>query len=228
MGTEKISVFLADDHVLVREGTRHVLEHEPDIQVVGAAGDGEETVRLVCELKPDVVLMDMAMPQLNGIEATRRVKARSPGTAVLVLSAYDDDQYVFAVLEAGAAGYLLKESSSRELVDAIRAIRSGEAVLHPAVARKVLNRFMRRTEPVAGGVSEEISPRELEVLKLAGRGRDNSAIGGELSISTRTVQAHLTNIFRKMGVSSRTEAVILALRRGWITLEDVGESPPRG
>lgn len=227
MTTGKVSIFLADDHMLVREGTRHVLEHEPDFQVVGEAGDGEEAVRQVAELKPDIVLLDMAMPRMGGVEATRGIKAHSPATAVLVLSAYDDDQYVFAVLEAGAAGYLLKDSSSRELVDAIRAARAGEAVLHPSIARKVLNRFVKRGGP-APGAPEELSYRELEVLKLAGRGLDNNAIGERLDISTRTVQAHLTNIFRKMGVGSRTEAVILALRKGWITLEDVGETPPGG
>ncbi|MBI2917388.1 MAG: response regulator transcription factor [Chloroflexi bacterium] len=228
MGIERITVLLADDHVLVREGTRHVLEHEADMEVVGEAGDGEESVRLVEELRPDVAIVDMAMPGVNGIEATRRIKARAPGTAVLVLSAYDDDQYVFAVLEAGAAGYLLKDASSRELVNAIRAIRSGEAVLHPAIARKVLNRFMRqRVEaPPVSGVPEVISSRELEVLTLAGRGWDNTDIGTELGISTRTVQAHLTNIFRKIGVTSRTEAVIVALRRGWLTLEDMSEPLP--
>ena len=138
----KIKVLIADDHAVVREGTRRILEQEPDMEVIGEAGDGEEAVNLATSLKPDVAIIDIAMPKLDGIEATKRIKATWPSINVLILSAYDDDQFIFSLLEAGAAGYLLKSIRSRELIDAIRAVYSGESVLHPSIARKVLNRFV--------------------------------------------------------------------------------------
>jgi NarL family two-component system response regulator LiaR len=217
----KIRILLADDHVLVRQGTRELLEREEDIEVVAEAGDGEEAVQLATRQRPDVAIMDIAMPRLNGIEATRQIKARHPATAVLVLTAYDDDQYVFALLEAGAAGYLLKDVHANELVRAVRAVHAGESVLHPTIARKVISRFaqpaVRRMEE---STLDQLTDRELEVLKLAAKGMTNREIASELVISVRTVQVHLSNIFSKMGVGSRTEAVLHALRRGWITLED--------
>jgi DNA-binding NarL/FixJ family response regulator len=218
---DKIKILLADDHVVVREGTRELLERESDMEVVAEAGDGEEAVRLTAQWCPDVAIMDIAMPKLNGIEATRRIKATCPATAVLVLTAYDDDQYVFALLEGGAAGYLLKNVRADELVRAVRAVYAGESVLHPTIARKVLNRF---AAPVPSHVKESVldhlSDRELEVLKLAARGMTNQEIADELVLSIRTVQTHLSNIFGKMGVGSRTEAVLQALRKGWLGLED--------
>ncbi len=217
----KIRVLLADDHVLVREGTRELLEQEEDLQVVAEAGDGEEAVRLAATERPDVALIDIAMPKLNGIEATRQIKSRSPGTAVLILSAYDDDQYVFALLEAGAAGYLLKNIRGRDLVDAVRSVYAGESVLHPVIARKVINRFSLPKDHSSEKIGAELlTERELEVLKLAAQGMSNRDIARELHLSIRTVQAHLSTIFTKMGVGSRTEAVVQALQRGWLTLED--------
>lgn len=219
---DKIAILLADDHVLVREGTRELLEREKDMLVVGEAGDGEEAVSLTAELHPDVVIMDIAMPKLNGIEATKRIKVANPETAVLILSAYDDDQYIFALLEAGAAGYLLKDVPSHELVEAIRAVNAGESALHPAIARKVINRFASpRGEARAEVAVDQLSKREMEVLKLAARGMTNMEIAQGLVLSVRTVQGHLSNIFSKMQVGSRTEAVIQALNRGWFTLEDL-------
>jgi len=219
---DRITILLADDHVLVREGTRELLEHEEDMTVVGEAGDGEEAVRLTTDLHPDVVIMDIAMPKLNGIEATKKIKAIHPDSAVLILSAYDDDQYVFALLEAGAAGYLLKDVPSQELVEAIRAVNAGESILHPAIARKVINRFASpRGKAAAEVMVERLSEREMEVLKLAAKGMTNMEIAKELVLSVRTVQGHLSNTFSKMQVGSRTEAVIQALRRGWFTLEDI-------
>ncbi len=217
-----ITILLADDHVLVRQGTRELLERERDLEVVGEAGDGEEAVELAAHLHPDVVIMDIAMPKLSGIEATRRIKSIQPDSAVLILSAYDDDQYVFALLEAGAAGYLLKDVPAQELVEAIRAVYAGESILHPTIARKVINRFASpRPEAVTGIESDELSDREMEVLKLAAKGMTNMEIANELSLSVRTVQGHLSNIFSKMQVGSRTEAVIQALGKGWFTLEEI-------
>jgi len=218
---KKIRVMLVEDHVLVREGTRELLDREEDLEVVAEAGDGEEAVRLAALHRPDVVVMDMAMPRLNGIEATRRIKADNPGTAVLVLTAYDDDQYIFAFLEAGAAGYLLKDVSTQDLIRAIRAVHSGESVLHPTVARKVVDYFSRRAQGTPPGeAAEALTAREMEVLRLAAKGMTNREIADRLHISVRTVQVHLSNIFGKLGVGSRTEAVLYALRRGWLTLED--------
>jgi NarL family two-component system response regulator LiaR len=217
----KIRILLADDHVLVREGTRELLEREDDLQVVAEAGDGEAAVRLTAETGPDVALVDIAMPKLNGIEATKQIKAISPATAVLILTAYDDDQYIFALLEAGAAGYLLKDVRGRDLVEAVRAVHAGESVLHPVVARKVIDRFAHpTTRPRQLEPPDPLSERELDVLKLAARGLSNRDIATELYLSTRTIQAHLSTIFGKMEVGSRTEAVVQALRNGWLTLDD--------
>jgi NarL family two-component system response regulator LiaR len=218
----KIKVLIADDHAVVREGTRRILQQEQGIEVVAEAGDGEEAIRLATSYKPDVVIMDIAMPRLDGIEATRQIKKLCPDTAVLILSAYDDDQFVFSLLEAGAAGYLLKSVRGRELTDAVLAVHAGESVLHPSVARKVLNRFVPAPDkPQEREPSEVLSDREMQVLKLAARGMSNQDIAEELCLSTRTVQGHLGNIFNKLSVSSRTEAVIRALKEGWITLDDV-------
>jgi len=216
----KIKVLLAEDHVMVREGTREFVQREPDMEVVGEAGDGEEAVRLAKELKPDVVVMDIAMPKLNGVEATKQIKAAAPSIAVLILTAYDYDQYIFALLEAGAAGYLLKGVRVHELIDAIRAVYAGESVLHPVVARRVVDRLVAPGRSEVEAI-EPLSQREMEVLKLAATGISNKDIAQQLFLSPRTVQVHLGNIFSKLGVASRTEAVLYALRKGWLTLEDL-------
>ena len=217
-----IKVIIADDHVLFREGTRNLIEQEKDLEVVGEASDGEEAVELVTRLSPHVALMDIAMPKVNGVEATRQIKARHPSTAVLILTAYDNDQYILALLEAGAAGYLLKNVSGKELVNAIRAVYAGEAVLHPTIAQKVFSRFgTAEGQPSELAQLAELSERELEILRLAARGLSNQDIAEKLFLSRRTVQAHLGNIFRKMDVGSRTEAVLQALRKGWLGLDDL-------
>ena len=218
----KIRIVIADDHAVVRQGTRSLLEREKDLEVVGEAGDGEEAVKLIEELRPDVAILDIAMPKLNGIEVTRRIKPKCPSTAVLILSAYDDDEYVFALLEAGAAGYLLKDVDSREVVKAVRAVHAGESVLHPVIARKVLDRFVSPAAKVGEEKpSVEMSEREMEVLKLAARGMNNQDIANKLFISMRTVQGHLTSIFNKLSVGSRTEAIFQAVKRGWLSFEEL-------
>lgn len=217
-----ISVVLADDHELLREGMRRVLEKEPDLEIVGEAANGAEAVTLVQELQPDVVLMDVVMPELNGIEATKRIKVSNPTTAVIILSAYDDDRYVLGLLEAGVAGYLLKHSCGQEVIQAIRSIHAGDAVLHPDVTAKLLLLASRSpglaVTSVNGGQPTE---RELTVLRLAAAGLSNKEIAARLELSLPTVKAHMVNIFNKTGVGSRTEAVLQALRRGWIEMADV-------
>jgi NarL family two-component system response regulator LiaR len=217
----KIRVIVADDHAIVRDGTRRVLESEKDIEVVGEASDGEEAVSQTTKLRPDVVIMDIAMPKLNGIEATKQIKERLPATAVLILTAYDNDQYIFSLLQAGAAGYLLKNVRDFELVEAIRSVHSGESVLHPVIARKVLHRFVPSAQEPQDSTQELLSKRELQVLKLAARGMSNKDIAEELYLSARTIQAHLANIFDKLQVGSRTEAILHGLKEGWFSLEDI-------
>lgn len=216
-----IRVVMADDHALVREGIRNVLERHPDIDVVAEAGDGREAVALTLELRPDVVLMDIAMPELNGIEATRQIKEQCPETVILVLTAYDDDRYVFALLEAGAAGYLLKNAHGSELVSAIREVHAGESILSPSVARKVLRKFIGLRGDRPTHEEATLTERELEILRLAATGRPNKAIAEDLSVSPRTVQLHLAHVFQKLGVASRTEAVVTGLKRGWLHLEEI-------
>jgi DNA-binding NarL/FixJ family response regulator len=219
---EQIRILIADDHAVVREGTRQILEQEADLVVVAEACDGEEAVKLAGSAMPNVAIIDIAMPKVDGIEATRKIKTLYPGIAVLILTAYDDEQFIFSLLEAGAAGYLLKSVRGRELIDAVRRIYAGESVLHPAIARKVLNRFV----PGSGGsIKQEpvevLSKRERDVLKLAARGLSNQDIANELYLSLRTVQAHLGHIFNKLQVGSRTEAVVRAMKEGWVTLNDI-------
>lgn len=219
---DKIKILIADDHAVVREGTRQILEHEQDLAVVAEAGDGEKAVELAERFNPHVAIIDIAMPKLDGIEATRQIKVLCPATAVLILTAYDDDQFIFSLLEAGAAGYLLKSVRGRELVDAVRAVYAGESVLHPSVARKVLNRFVPSAESLKEEKPHEaLSKREMDVLRSVTKGLSNKDIAEELCLSIRTVQAHLGRIFDKLQVGSRTEAVVRALKEGWVTLDDV-------
>ena len=219
-----IRVLLADDHAVVRKGIREFLEEDPEITVVAEAGDGGEAVRLVGEHHPDVAVLDIQMPHVTGIEATRQIKAAFPDVRVLILTAYEDDPYVFALLRAGADGYLLKSADPDELVRAVKATAAGGKVLDPAVAGRIVAQ-MTAGKPASrpAAASEQVEPlseRELDVLRLAGQGLTNKAIGLSLGISDRTVQGHLANIYGKLGVGSRTEAVTKALKLGWFVLED--------
>ena len=218
----KIKILIADDHAVVRQGTRKLLEQESDLEVVAEACDGEKAVEMAIEFAPDIAMMDVAMPNLDGIEATKQIKTHCPDTKVLVLSAYDDDQFVFSLLEAGAAGYLLKSVHTGELVAAIRAIYEGGFVFHPSITEKVLSRSMSssgksRHKVVSGDLNE----REVAILKMMSKGMANKNIADDLCISIRTVQGHLSQIFRKLRVSSRMEAVVYALKGGLITVDDM-------
>ncbi len=222
----KIRVLLADDHVVVRQGTKELLEQEKDIVVVGEASDGTEAVRKAMETRPDIVIMDIRMPGMSGIEATKQIRKMLPRTQVLALTAYDDDEFVFSLLKAGASGYLMKTAPFEELVRAIREVFVGHSVLDPAVARKVVSLMssdqQRQNRPM--GLDQEtvknagLTKREMEVLRMLAEGLSNKEIASKLYISPRTVQTHLSNIFSKMGVSSRTEAVLKALKEGWLEL----------
>jgi DNA-binding NarL/FixJ family response regulator len=223
---QPIRVILAEDHALVRQGTRRILEDSGRIIVVAEAADGEAAVAAVERHDPDVAIVDIGMPGLNGIEATRRIKATHPHVGVLALTVHDDDQYVFALLEAGAAGYLLKDIEGPRLVQAVEAVHIGESVLHPAITHKVLARLVDRSSgPPRQPAEDPLTEREQEALALAAKGMPNKDIAAALGVSVRTVEAHLSRVFHKLKVGSRTEAVLHGLRHGWFDLEEL-ESPP--
>ena len=217
---KKIRVLVADDHPTFREGLCHFLENEKDMEVVARPTDGEETVRLAKELLPDVAIIDVAMPKLNGIEAARQIKAANPTTAILMVSAYAYESYLLASVRVGAAGYLLKTAPVSELISAVRSVISGEAVFDLKGISKILGRLA--TEPGAESKGlEGLHDREVQILKIAAKGQSNKHIAEKLGISERTVQTHMFHIFKKLEVGSRTEAVLRALREGWLTLDDL-------
>jgi two-component system, NarL family, response regulator LiaR len=207
--SQTIRIVLADDHALVREATAELLERSGGIQVVGQAADGAEALRLVAALRPDVLLLDLAMPGIDGLEVARRVPELSHATRVVALTAHEEQAYVLATLEAGASGYLSKASRGQEVVQAVRAAAAGETVFSARIAQGV-------TRSALGRAETSLTRREMDVLCAAARGLGNKQIAAELGMSARTVQTHLTSVFGKLGVSSRTEAVLLALRRGWV------------
>ncbi len=216
--SDPIRVLLADDHALVRAGIRQLLEHSGDIQIIAEANDGEAAQALIQQHHPDVAVLDIQMPKASGIEVTRWVRASMPGVGVLILTAYDDDPYVMAVLQAGANGYVLKTASPEELVEAVHDVYEGKSVLDASITQKLMTHIFSgsNVSPV-----EELTGRELEVLSLAAKGFTNKAIGVQLGISDRTVQGHLAHIFDKLQAGSRTEAVMRAVSLGWIS-QNVG------
>jgi DNA-binding NarL/FixJ family response regulator len=216
---EKIRVILAEDYAIIREGTRRILDLHPDIEVVGEAEDGLQALELIKQLRPDVAILDIRMPKVNGIEVVREMNKYSPGTRALMLTAYDDDVYIMALMQAGATGYILKTAHENELVDAIRSVNAGESVLHPGIAVKIARLWAQRNLPEPAATFDQLSHREIEVLGLAARGLRNKAIAEKLNISIHTVEGHFNVIFAKLRVSSRTEAVIQGLSRGLISLE---------
>ena len=211
--SDPITVLLVDDHEMVRRGVRDFLETQGDITVVAEAGSGEEAVRLAAEHAPDVALMDLIMPGMDGVEATRRLTTRSPRTSVVMLTSYHDDEHVFPAIRAGALSYVLKEIGPGELADAVRKAAAGEAVLHPRVAARVVRELhgARRDEPNA---FRELSDRELEVLKLIADGLSNAEIAGRLYVSEKTVKSHVSNILGKLHLADRTQAAVYAWRQG--------------
>lgn len=214
-----VRVLLADDHAIVRKGIRDFLEEDPELSVVAEAPNGAEAVRLAREHLPDVAVLDIQMPVMTGIDAAREIKAQVPRVRVLVLTAYEDDPYIFALLRAGADGYILKNADADEIIRAVKAVAAGGKVLDPAVAARVVAQMNTGRPAAAAEQIEPLSEREIEVLRFAAQGLTNKAIGQTLQISDRTVQGHLASIYGKLAVSSRTEAVTRALKLGWIVLD---------
>ena len=214
----KTKILLADGHHIVRQGVRRIFEGEPDLEVVGEADNGQEAVKLAQQLRPDVIIMEARMTKVDGLEVTRRIKAELPEAVILILTTCNDEEYIVGLLAAGATAYLLKSAQGEELVQAIRSVRAGDFVLAPALAQRLFKRTARL--PVAVNSAEHLTRRELDVLKLAATGLGNRDIAARLGLAERTVKGHLMNIFDKMSVSSRTEAVREALRRGWIGIDD--------
>ena len=213
-----IRILIVDDHTMVRDGLNTMLSRQRDFTVVGEASNGREAIELAQDTSPDVILMDLRMPEVSGVEAMRTIGSRDPVVRFIVLTTFDTDEYIFDAIEAGATGYLLKDTSREELFNAVRAVHRGESQIEPGVAAKVLSRFQELSRHGPENNRESLSEREIEVLQLIARGSANKQIAGELLISESTVKTHIANIFRKLNVSHRTEAVTQALQRGIIKL----------
>jgi len=213
---------LVDDHPLLRQALRNVLEKEHDFEVIAEASDGEEAVKLATKLIPDVVIMDISMPNLNGLEATRQIKASCPTIAILILTVHDDNEHIFSILQAGAGGYLTKSVYGDEVINAVHALVYGETVLSPLVSQQILKyAFQHIRKPLSLDAGDKVTAREMEILRLAAMGISNKDIALRLGLSLRTVKGYLAELFLKLNVASRTEAVIVGLRKGIFTLDDL-------
>jgi DNA-binding NarL/FixJ family response regulator len=220
VSSSPIRVLIADDHRIVRQGLRHVCELAGDLTVVGEAEDGQEAVQQARQLQPDVILMDINMPLLDGVQATRRVAEAGLSARVIILTMFRQDRYVFEAIKAGARGYLLKDVDEGDLVEAIRAVHRGEALINPSMAVKLLDEFRRLSQIDSDAEDREgLTPGEMEVLRLVAQGIDNKAVAEQLALSERTVANRLSSIYEKLQVNNRTQAALVALRRGWATLE---------
>lgn len=220
---DKIRILMADDHVILRQGTIALLRKEQDLEIIGEASTGQEAIELAHRLKPDVVIMDVRMPVLSGVEATRQICSELSGIKIIVLTAHNDDQYVYSAIEAGASGYLIKTAPVSELIKAIHQVHQGEASLDPAITAKLIRRMSKtslgESSAVDGSGVESLTTREQDVLRSLAEGHSNKAIADRLFISERTVQAHLTNIYGKLQVSSRTGAILAGIKHGWLIVE---------
>ena len=222
MENSKIDILIADDHPLIRGALKNVLQKHEDFNIVGEAKDGEEAIALAAELEPQVVIMDISMPKVNGLEATRIIKQKNPKIAILILTVYDDEEHIFAVLECGAAGYLTKSIFEEEIVHAVRATAFGETVLSSTVLSTIMDHHTSSLpRPSTGDLIEKLTQRELDILKLAACGVTNKEIAQRLNISSSTVRGYLEQIFGKLNAASRTEAVVTALRAGILNLGDI-------
>lgn len=218
---QRIRVLIADDHTMVRQGLSQILDSEPDMKVVGQATTGEEARELAEVTRPDVIVMDINMPDLDGVQATRLITAGDPDIGVIILTMYRQDQYVFEAIKAGARAYLLKDADSDELLRAIRAVATGEALLDPAIALRMMDEFRRlQGGPVGADGVSVLTERELDILRLVAQGLDNNEIGAELGLSEKTVRNRLTVIFEKLHVNNRTQAALYALRKGFASLDE--------
>jgi two-component system, NarL family, response regulator LiaR len=214
--TDRIKVLIVDDHQVVRQGLRTFLELHEDIDVVGEAGDGVEAVERVRQLCPDIVLMDLVMPRMDGITATRQIKTLGTGAKVIALTSFTEDDKVFPAIQAGASSYLLKDVSPDNLVEAIRAVQLGEARLHPNIARKLMEQVAHQAGPKPLGLAEDLTERERDVIRLVAKGQSNQSIAQELVISEKTVKTHVSNILNKLSLDDRTQLAIFAIKNGLV------------
>ena len=222
MATDKINVLIVDDHTLFRKGIRTMLRAEEDIQVVGEAASGREALEQARALMPDVILMDIAMPDMNGVEATRALHCEMPHVGIIFCTMFEDDEHVFAALKAGGRGYILKGSNPETMLRAIRAVAHGESLLSPSIAQKMLRQFSALPGEATAGRApfcDDLTEREQEVLTLVGQGHNNKEIADQLCISQKTVKNHIANIFAKLHINDRTQAVLYAIRQGLVTVE---------